>query len=83
MQNQKFENWFQTFGQQVTDQSKSLTTLQQSVQRQQHELSQVRTEVTQAVTAVHTDVSQQLTTQLATQMERIQELFAEKKARVL
>ena len=83
MQNQKFENWFQTFGQQVTDQSKSLTTLQQSVQRQQQELSQVRTEVTQAVTAVHTDVSQQLTTQLATQMERIQELFAEKKARVL
>ena len=84
-QNQKFESWFQGFGTKVNDQAQAVAGLQQTVQAQQQELSQFRSEVqvsvSQAVSSMQSSVSEQLATQLQGQMEQIQALFSEKKAR--
>ena len=69
MQNNKFEEWFQTFGTQMRQQAEQVLEVQQTVKSQQSELGNLRSEVTssiaQALTSLRSDMSQQLATQTA------------------
>ncbi|CAE7241535.1 aquIMA [Symbiodinium microadriaticum] len=52
MQNNKFEEWFQTFGTQMRQQAEQVLEVQQTVKSQQSELGNLRSEVTSSIAQV-------------------------------
>ena len=79
-QNQKFEEWFASFGSRVSDQASRIETIHHAVSQQGSELVKLRSvenSVTAAVGKLQTDIS----TRLAGQIEQMSALFSEKKQR--
>ena len=69
LQNNKFEEWFQTFGMQMQQQASQVVEVQQAVAAQKSDLgtlrSEVTTSITQAVSSFRTEMSQQFAAQTA------------------
>ena len=87
--NAKFETWFQTFGQKVSDSETQLNGLAKTVSAQQGELAQIKTEVAKqaehiqqsvhvAVSSMQTDLSSQLAQQFTEQSNRLEALLLKK-----
>ena len=88
-QGAKFEGWFQNLGQQVNQSASQLEQVQQTVAAQQHDLKQVRVEVTKqaesipatvqaAVSALSADLGTQLQQQFQKQSSQLEALLAKK-----
>ena len=88
-QNGKFETWFATFGQQVSDTKTQIGEVQQAVTGQQQELAQVKGEVAkqsdvilqsvqQAVGAMQHGLSEQLAKQHTKQFAELEALLSKR-----
>ncbi|CAE7278596.1 unnamed protein product [Symbiodinium natans] len=84
-QNRKFEGWFATFGNRVSEQATTIQGVQHTLQSQSQDIHRLRSDVEMtvgnAVGQLQADMTQQLSAQLAGQLEQIQALFADKKPR--
>ena len=89
LQGEKFEGWFQKFGQQVASSSQQIQGVACTVASQQKDLQHVRAEVSQqadivqsslhrSVAAMQSEVSSQLTAQLTSQFEKLEALLSKR-----
>ena len=89
LQGEKFEGWFQKFGQQVASSSQQIQEVACTVASQQKDLQHVRAEVSQqadivqsslhrSVAAMQSEVSSQLTAQLTSQFEKLEALLSKR-----
>ena len=78
MQNNKFEEWFQTFGTQMRQQASQVVEVQQAVAAQQTDLGSLRSEVTSSITQAVSSFRSEMSQQFAAQTASLEAMLAKK-----
>ena len=77
-QNRRFQDWCQTIGTQIGTHSNQIGEVQRTVQAQQAEVGQLRTEFTQVLATSNSNLQQDISRQLSAQMQQIESLLSKK-----